>query len=301
MKISNLFLKFLDKKKYKKNKLIINQLKEKQFFDSNLKDLLGDIQKRLENKKEINFLHSGHCGDIINSLPVIKKIANSHICNLYLRLNKTIPVDHLDHPFGQVYLNDRGFKMLDPLLKKQKYLSNVEIFKGQEIDVNLDLIRELPIALEFDSMRYSFHIAGEQTDLSEEFIQVEEHEKVKNKIVIQRSLRRQNHLINYKFLNKYEDVYFVGVKNEYEELKKEINHLIFYDCESFLEMASIIKSSKIFIGNASLGFTLAEGLKIPRLLESSPWSSPQQVHGKNGYDFFFQSHFEKFFNILYKK
>ena len=51
MKISNLFLKFLDKKKYKKNKLIINQLKEKQFFDSNLKDLLGDIQKRLENKK----------------------------------------------------------------------------------------------------------------------------------------------------------------------------------------------------------------------------------------------------------
>ena len=301
MNILNIFLKFLNKEKYRKNKLILKQLNEKKIFDLNFKELISNIQKKIETKKEINFLHSGHCGDIINSLPLIKKISNNHVCNLYLRVNKNIPVDHLGHPFGAVYLNDRGFEMIKPLLDKQKYLSKISMFKDQDIDINLDLIRELPLALEFDSMRYSFHVAGEQTDLSEEFITVDEHKKIKNKIVIQRSLRRQNHLINYKFLNKYEDVYFVGVKNEYEELKKEINNLIFYDCESFLEMASIIQSSKIFIGNASLGFTLAEGLKTPRLLESCPWSSPQQVHGKNGYDFFFQSHFEKFFNILYKK
>jgi hypothetical protein len=32
-------------------------------------------------------------------------------------------------------------------------------------------------------------------------------------------------------------------------------------------MASIIKGSKLFIGNQSLGFAIAEGLKVARILE----------------------------------
>ena len=114
-------------------------------------------------------------------------------------------------------------------------------------------------------------------------------------------MRRQNHLINYSFLKNYPPSYFLGTKDEFNELKKELNNLEFYECKNFLDMANAIKSSKLFIGNSSLGFTIAEGLKSPRLLESFPWSSPQQVHGLNGYDFFFQIHFEKYFKDLYFK
>mgnify|MGYP001185615773 CR=1 FL=1 len=47
--------------------------------------------------------------------------------------------------------------------------------------------------------------------------------------------------------------------------------------------------------------TIAEALKIPRLLESSPHFPAAQVHGKNAYDFYFQVHFEKFFKFLNKR
>ena len=51
-------------------------------------------------------------------------------------------------------------------------------------------------------------------------------------------------------------------------------------------MAQIIKSSKFFLGNLSLGFTIAEGLKIPRLLEGCPYFPVIKPHGKKAYDFF---------------
>ena len=73
----------------------------------------------------------------------------------------------------------------------------------------------------------------------------------------------------------------------------------FYDCKDFLEMAMIIKSSRLFIGNSSLGIDIAEALQIPRLLEACPYFPARQVHGKNAYDFYYQIHFEKFFKILY--
>ena len=66
-------------------------------------------------------------------------------------------------------------------------------------------------------------------------------------------------------------------------------------------MAQIINSSKIFIGNLSFGFTLAEGLKKPRLLESGPDFPLVYPNGKDAYDFYFQNHFEKNFNKLYFK
>ena len=64
-------------------------------------------------------------------------------------------------------------------------------------------------------------------------------------------------------------------------------------------MAMIIKNSKVHIGNSTLGIDIAEGLKSPRLLEASPYFPARQVHGEKGYDFYFQAHFEKYFNILY--
>ena len=63
---------------------------------------------------------------------------------------------------------------------------------------------------------------------------------------------------------------FVGLKNEYDDLKNQITSLEYYDSKDFLELASIIKNAKFFIGNLSFGYALAEAIKIPRLLESGP-------------------------------
>ena len=100
--------------------------------------------------------------------------------------------------------------------------------------------------------------------------------------------------------SKYGNLIFVGTQNEYEDLKNDIPNLGFYDCKDFLDMANIIKSSKILIANSSIAFPIAEGLKKPRLLEASPEFPAAQPHGENSFNFYFQSHFEEKFNILNK-
>ena len=56
-------------------------------------------------------------------------------------------------------------------------------------------------------------------------------------------------------------------------------------------MAQIMNSSKMFIGNSSVGFDLAEALKVPRLLEASPDFPVMQITGKNGFDFLLSTSF----------
>ena len=114
-----------------------------------------------------------------------------------------------------------------------------------------------------------------------------------------RSLRRLNKFIDYSFLSSYKNKVFVGLENEYKDLENKINNLEYYDSKDFLELASIIKNSKIFIGNLSFGYSMAEALKVPRLLESAPDFPLVYPNGGNAYDFYFQTHFEDLVKNLY--
>ena len=84
-------------------------------------------------------------------------------------------------------------------------------------------------------------------------------------------------------------------------MKTKINNLEYFDSRDFLELAMIIKNSKLFIGNLSFGYALAEALKVPRLLESGPNFPLVYPNGENAYDFYFQSHFEELTKKLYFK
>ena len=112
--------------------------------------------------------------------------------------------------------------------------------------------------------------------------------ELKNKILIHRTFRYRNKYINYNFLNDYDDIYFLGLKYEYEDLKKQIPNLKIYDTKNFFEMAKVIKSSKFFLGNLSVAYPIAEALKIPRLLEACPEFPVVQPIGGDGYDFYYQ-------------
>ena len=71
---------------------------------------------------------------------------------------------------------------------------------------------------------------GIQPNLIEPYLDVDAHKKIVNKVVIHRTFRYRNHFINYKFLENYENLFFIGTKDEYEDLKKEVKNLQFYDC-----------------------------------------------------------------------
>ena len=47
--------------------------------------LIADTGLVQSRKNELNFLHSGHMGDIINALPVIKQLSKTHKCNLFIQ------------------------------------------------------------------------------------------------------------------------------------------------------------------------------------------------------------------------
>jgi len=305
MYIKKLFYKLTNKDKhfhYKMNlKKAANIKQNVRLFKKEFKQKIINIQKNIENKKELSFLHYGHLGDVVNSLPVIKELSKTHKCNFYIQAKKPLDQNARHYKrFGDyVFLTDTNVDMLLPLFINQPYIHKVDKYTNQEIDIDLNLIREMPIDFNIDSVRWYSQLTGIHTDLSVPYIFAEPHDVIKNKVTIMRNVRRKNYFTNYKFLKKYENLLFIGLNDEYEDLKKEVPNLEFYDCKDFLEMAQIIKSSKLFLGNLSFGYTIAEGLKIPRLLESVPEFPLVYPNGKNAYDFYFQEHFEKLFSYLY--
>jgi len=63
-----------------------------------------------------------------------------------------------------------------------------------------------------------------------------------------------------------------------------------------LSIAEIIKGSKLFIGNQSLGFAIAEGLKHPRCLDIWPERANCVPYGDNGYIILNEEIIERYLN-----
>ena len=298
--LEKLILKVFNKRKYNQIKNNENKKKNIEFYNSNIKNKIEKISKILDSKNKLNFVHSGHLGDIIYSLPLIKELSKKYSCNYYLRINKKLRYYHPGHPSGNILLTKKSAEMLLPLLGKQKFINEAKIFNNEDIDVDLDLFRDIPINLNFHSIRWYSHLTGTNLDMNENYLNVGTNDNFKGKIVIVRTQRYRSPYINYKFLNNSKNLLHIGLKSEYEDLKKEITNLEFHDCKDFLEMAEIINSAKLFVGNLNFVYSLSEALKIPRLLEASTDFPVVFPLGAKAFDSYHQVHFEKFFNTLNK-
>jgi len=295
---TKLWYKFFNKEKYidlKNEKRTSDRFK---YYNSRIYAQILEIQKKIENNKELSFLHSGRLGDLIYSLATIKELSKSHKCKLYVQIEKPILGSH--DSSRKVFINKRCGDLILPLLRNQDFLDAVNIYKDEKIDINLDLFRDIPISLSFYSSRWFSHICGININVENTFLSVKPHELIKKKIIVGRSSRYRNAYINYKFLKNTKNLLCIGLKEEFQDSKKDINDLEFHECKDFLEMAEIIKASKFFIGNMSLQYIISEALKVPRLLEASPDFPAAFPVGPNAFDAYHQNHFEKFFANLNK-
>jgi len=89
-------------------------------------------------------------------------------------------------------------------------------------------------------------------------------------VLISRTTRFCNTKINYSFLDQIEGVNFVGMRYEYDDFitrhaLKKVRYLM---VQNAFELASLMLRTKIFIGNQSSNFAIAEGLKVTRALEA---------------------------------
>ena len=261
-------------------------------LDTTIDEILFDSAK----DTEINVFHSGNAGDIIYALPVMKKLyeISGKQINLLLKIGEPLTIgDGYEHPLGTVMLDEKMVANLFPLIAEQDYIHDMKIFDGEKIHLDLTLFRRAGFILDKGEIgRWNFFTSGITPDLYEPWLKVKPNPDFAEYIVLARSSRYNNAMIDHSFLAKYDKLIFVGVESEYVEMKKFIPNLKWRKVSDFLELAGVIAGSKLFIGNQSFPYSVAEGLKAKRLLEVF-YQAPNVIPaGKGGYDFCFQKHFE---------
>lgn len=208
----------------------------------------------------VNFLHPGKRGDIIYSLPTIKALGG-----------------------GKLYLTT----CLDvaPLLCELDYIHACLPYDGQKIDYDFRPFANDPNLPTLHLAQTHWHVFKPQSylDLSTPWIKVDPNPIAE--FVISKSTRWPGSG-NWGVLEKYRKrIVYVGWKWEYEAFTHF--DVPFYYVKNSLEFARIIQGAKLFAGNQSFGFSLAEAMKIPRMLDESiewPNCTPQSSNGRIGFD-----------------
>jgi len=215
------------------------------------------------------YTHNGAMGDIIYSLPTIISIGRG---NLHLK--------HKNH-----------YEFLEPLLLIQPYIDRIYHHRSEnekKHHIKLSNYRKLNKAdpsklltkchldlfdLEFDlSRKWLFNIVGYPLA----------------PIVVNYTSRyHDKEEIDWTILQDYkEKVIFIGGFNDHLKFRKKVGFPIEQTyCNTAHEMTEIIKGSKLFIGNQSLGFAIAEALKHPRVLEVFYGQNNCQPQSNNGHTY----------------
>ncbi len=253
-----------------------------------------------------------NAGDLIATIPAMRqhyKITGNKII-LYCWLNR--PMEYPDgnwHPVQHeginVAMNEKMFEFIRPLFLAQDFIEDVKIWQGEKIKVDFDRLKESFQIMPYGSLnRYIFYLFPDLScDLSKIYIETEGIDFGIDKILISRTSRYHNHLLNYFFLKEYEaEVFFIGLRKEHEEFCKEFNlnikHIYSEDAH---HMAKLILGSKFFISNQTMSFQIAEGLKVPRILERCPAIPNVIPIGEDAYDCHYQLDLEYHFKTLYNK
>ena len=250
----------------------------------------------------IRFKNSSPAGDLIAMMAGIKQVCETKNTKaiIYQRIDVASRREAgSEYPFkneigDEVMMNEYMFNMLKPLLESQDYIERFEMYTGQEYEFNLDKVRmEIFTNQPLGSVnRWIFYVYPQMTcDLSKSWIKADKPAGyISNKLIINFTFRYRNTIIDYNFLKAYLGrIVFVGLKEEKDffckQWRLDMPHV---DVLNFNELAAAFISAKGFLGNQSFCYQLAEGLKIPRILELSPVIPNVVPSGESAYDFYHQ-------------
>jgi len=256
---------------------------------------------------------SSPAGDLIGVLPSLRQLyrITGNKIEIYQALNVVGQgIQGYDQPFKNsngesIMMGEEMFKMITPLLKAQEYIQDVLVYRGEIVDYDLDEMRlktftNQPLG---SINRWSFYVFPEMAcDLSENWIISDKlwSEAYNKIVVINFTNRYRNNWINYFFLKQYEgNLLFVGLPDEHKEFCDKWDlKMPNFQIRDFMGIAMLLNSCKFFMGNASMCYQIAEGLKIPRLLETYQLMPNVIPFGKLGYDAYHQGAMEFYFKKL---
>jgi len=202
------------------------------------------------------FKHSGNLGDIIYALPTIIALGGG---KLYLSNNT---------PGLEIRVfTDGMLEQIIEFLRTQGFLTDVCRYNGEPIDYNLDKWREI-FACYDHIARWHLKAFNVQFDLSRPWLKNINPIRTRE-IVINNTLRDRDVPLDWQILKGLEKrCVFIGFESEYKKFSEVVElEIPWHPTKTILEFARVIKGAKLYIGNQSLGFALAEGMKVPRILE----------------------------------
>lgn len=260
----------------------------------------------------VKFKHTVNSGDLIAALAGIRHVHRSTKKKAVIYQRLDVPGDYYPgayHPLQdengvQVTMTQGQWNMLAPLLLAQPYIHEVDIWEGQDFDVDLHKVREQSISTNPHGSinRWTWYAdPALACSLAQQWLFVEKSDKfftlsdrseteIEDKILVNFTDRYRNPLITYYFLKKYEDrVIFLGTDREHymfcNKNKLSIPRLV---VEDFLELAQAINQCSFVLANQSMVWNIAEALKVPRVLEVCAPAANCVPVGENAYDFLHQ-------------
>ena len=128
------------------------------------------------------------------------------------------------------------------------FIEEVEVFEGQQIDVDLDQTHEHNVGKPYGDIRrwYNYIFAGMWADLKRKIIDVEADVKGNPYVLVNRTQRYYNPMGSYAFLRNIGiQIIFAGTPDEYEAFQREVPEARYLEVDNFLELAGWIKGSTV--------------------------------------------------------
>jgi hypothetical protein len=200
------------------------------------------------------FSHSGGLSEVVYSLPAIQAMSGGEL-NLY-------PSVRTSHRMTR-----ERVAVLRPLLELQPYLAKVD-WHEQPVGTDLDGWRSQPRENLNLADRVSSWLGLPHSHREQPWLRVDEVKRVA-RVVFHRS--REQHNWNAPWKHLYQaygaEAVFVGHPDEHHAFCRYVGPISYHHTRDFRELARVIAGCELFCGNQSAPRAVAEGLKVPVLVE----------------------------------
>jgi len=210
----------------------------------------------------LRVLHSGDFGDLVTALAVFKQTG------------RQVALFLVDRPITKPLI--RRMHCITPLLLAQPYIVSVKAYEGEAVDWNASDFRmsyRRTNNLVSAHLRHYLgqkHLHPVKVDQTQPWLTAEKAD-TQGRVVINRTARYHNSSFPWRqVVETYGKLLlFVGSLDEHTAFESAFGKVEYHPTSDMLEVARLIAGSELFIGNQSCAFAIAEGLKHPRILETS--------------------------------